>query len=73
MQRGASAAIVGDPALSPGATLSGGELRPSENRRKIHSTSDLSPNIHPAIGGILWSFEPVWLGDAMGRDAEPST
>ena len=30
-------------------------------------------NIHPAIGGILWSFEPVWLGDAMGRDAEPST
>jgi len=23
--------------------------------------ADLSPNIHPAMGGILWSFEPVWL------------
>jgi len=35
--------------------------------------SDLSPKVHPARGGILFSFEPVWLGDATGRDAEPST
>lgn len=35
--------------------------------------SDLSPKGHPAMGRILWSFEPVWLGDATGRGAEPST
>ena len=34
---------------------------------------DLSPEVHPAMGRILWSFEPVWLGDATGRGAEPST
>ena len=35
--------------------------------------TDLSPKVHPAIGGILFSFEPVRLGDATGRGAEPST
>jgi len=34
---------------------------------------DLSPEVHPAMGGILFSFEPVRLGDATGRGAEPST
>jgi hypothetical protein len=34
---------------------------------------DLSPEVHPAMGGILCSFEPVRLGDATGRGAEPST
>ena len=34
---------------------------------------DLSPKVHPAMGGILFSFEPVRLGDATGRGAEPST
>ena len=34
---------------------------------------DLSPKDHPAMGRILWSFEPAWLGDATGRGAEPST
>jgi hypothetical protein len=34
---------------------------------------DLSPIFHPAIGRALGSFEPVWLGDATGRGAEPST
>src|ERR1700709_2812264 len=34
---------------------------------------DLSPKVHPAMSGILFSFEPVRLGDATGRGAEPST
>ena len=33
----------------------------------------LSPKDHPAMGKILWSFEPEWLGDATGRGTEPST
>jgi hypothetical protein len=36
-------------------------------------SADLSPKVHPAMGGILFSFEPVRLGDATGRGAEPST
>ena len=35
--------------------------------------ADLSPKVHPAMGGIPFSFEPVRLGDATGRVAEPST
>jgi hypothetical protein len=37
------------------------------------ASNDLSSKVHPATGRILWSFEPVWLGDATGRGAEPST
>jgi Lipocalin-like domain len=46
-----------------------------EERIKLHKgmLADLSPKVHPAMGGILFSFEPVWLGDATGRGAEPST
>ena len=40
---------------------------------KMKIAPDLSPKDHPAMGRILWSFEPVWLGDATGRGAEPST
>jgi hypothetical protein len=32
---------------------------------------DLSPFFHPAMSRALVSFEPVWLGDATGRGAEP--
>ena len=39
----------------------------------VANAGDLSPKDHPAMGRILWSFEPVWLGDATGRGAEPST
>ena len=35
--------------------------------------NDLSPVAHPAMGRVLASFEPVRLGDATGRGAEPST
>jgi len=42
-------------------------------RTGLTDDGDLSPKVHPARGGILFSFEPVWLGDATGRDAEPST
>ena len=38
-----------------------------------YSHTDLSPKVHPAMGGIPFSFEPVRLGDATGRVAEPST
>jgi hypothetical protein len=41
---------------------------PSEN----YAGSDLRSIFHPAIGRALGSFEPVWLGDATGRGAEPS-
>ena len=41
--------------------------------QQVSELDDLSPKVHPARGGILFSFEPVWLGDATGRDAEPST
>jgi hypothetical protein len=34
-------------------------------------TVDLSPFFHPAMSRALVSFEPVWLGDATGRGAEP--
>src|SRR6266571_1406899 len=32
---------------------------------------DLSPFFHPAMSRVPASFEPVWLGDATGRGAEP--
>ena len=32
---------------------------------------DLSPNFHPGISRVRSSFEPVWLGGATGRGAEP--
>jgi hypothetical protein len=35
--------------------------------------SELSPLSHPAMGRVVASFEPCWLGDATGRGAEPST
>jgi type I restriction-modification system DNA methylase subunit len=35
-------------------------------------STDLSPLSHPAMGRVLGSFEPCWLGCAMGRGAEPS-
>ena len=34
---------------------------------------EVSPKLHPATDRTLWPFEPVWLGDATGRGAEPST
>jgi len=33
--------------------------------------NDLSPFFHPAMSRVPASFEPVWLGDATGRGAEP--
>ena len=33
---------------------------------------DLSPKFHPAMGRVPTSFEPIGLGGATGRGAEPS-
>jgi hypothetical protein len=33
---------------------------------------DLSPKFHPAMGRVPASFEPIGLGGATGRGAEPS-
>ncbi len=33
---------------------------------------DLSPFFHPAMGRVLVAFEPIWLGGATGRGAEPA-
>src|SRR6266498_3523877 len=38
---------------------------------KSNNVDDLSPFFHPTMSRALVSFEPVWLGDATGRGAEP--
>jgi hypothetical protein len=44
---------------------------PVSSAKRSEMACDLSPNVHPAMGRILFSFEPVWLGEATGRGAEP--
>jgi 2,4-dienoyl-CoA reductase-like NADH-dependent reductase (Old Yellow Enzyme family) len=52
-----------------GMIILGGHLI---NKDTIY-TPELSPLSHPAMGRVVASFEPCWLGDATGRGAEPST
>jgi hypothetical protein len=40
--------------------------------RFVDEAADLSPKFHPAMGRVPASFEPIGLGGATGRGAEPS-
>ncbi len=39
----------------------------------LRNASDLSPFFHPAISRVCSLFEPIRLGGATGRGAEPAS
>ena len=41
------------------------------NRHHVYGECDLSPFFHPVGSRVRWSFEPIRLGGATGRAAEP--
>ncbi|WP_409411145.1 helix-turn-helix domain-containing protein [Bradyrhizobium sp. CIR3A] len=58
------------PSLSPGATSLAEREEIALLKVQGHSIREIGRRFGT---GCFWSFEPVWLGDATGRGAEPST
>lgn len=60
--------------LSAPWKLVGQRLDTAKQPHELHLevvADDLSPMSHPPMSRIRSSFEPVWLGSATGRGAEP--